>query len=40
MEELRIDFPRPRHQLTTRAEGRFMEIRNQIYKQISNQNAA
>jgi NitT/TauT family transport system ATP-binding protein len=38
IEELRIDFPRPRHQLTTRAEGRFMEIRNQIYKQISNEN--
>jgi len=40
IEELRIDFPRPRHQLATRAEGRFMEIRNQIYKQISNENTA
>ena len=33
-------LPRPRHQLATRAEGRFMEIRNQIYKQISNENTA
>ena len=40
IEELRIDFPRPRQQLTTRAEARFMEIRNQIYKQISNENTA
>jgi NitT/TauT family transport system ATP-binding protein len=38
IEELRVDFPRPRHQVTTRAEGRFMEIRNQIYKQISNES--
>jgi NitT/TauT family transport system ATP-binding protein len=37
IEELRVDFTRPRHQVTTRAEGRFMEIRNQIYKQISNE---
>lgn len=40
IEELRIDFPRPRQQVTTRAEASFMEIRNQIYKQISNQNTA
>ncbi len=40
IEELRIEFPRPRDQVTTRAEGRFMEIRNQIYKQISNESAA
>jgi NitT/TauT family transport system ATP-binding protein len=40
IEELRIDFPRPRHQLATRAERRFMEIRNQIYKQISNENTS
>jgi hypothetical protein len=26
--------------VTTRAEGRFMEIRNQIYNQISNENTA
>jgi NitT/TauT family transport system ATP-binding protein len=40
IEELRIEFPRPRNQLTTRGQGRFMEIRNQIYRQISNQSAA
>ena len=40
IEEVRIEFPRPRDQVTTRAEGRFMEIRNQIYKQISNESAA
>jgi NitT/TauT family transport system ATP-binding protein len=40
IQELRIDFPRPRQQVTTRAEARFMEIRNQIYKQISNENTA
>jgi NitT/TauT family transport system ATP-binding protein len=34
IEELRIEFPRPRGQVTTRAETRFMEIRNQIYRQI------
>lgn len=38
IEELPVDFPRPRHQVATRAEKRFMEIRNQIYKQISNQS--
>src|SRR6059036_385994 len=36
VEELRIDFPRPRDQVTTRAEGRFMELRNHIYQRISN----
>jgi NitT/TauT family transport system ATP-binding protein len=36
VEELQIDFPRPRNQLTTRAEVRFMEIRNNIYQRISN----
>jgi NitT/TauT family transport system ATP-binding protein len=40
IEELRVDFPRPRHQVTTRGEGRFMEMRNQIYRQISNESAA
>jgi NitT/TauT family transport system ATP-binding protein len=34
MEELPVDFPRPRHQLTTRAEPRFMALRNDIYRQI------
>lgn len=38
-EELRIDFPRPRNQVTTRAETRFMEIRNRIYRKISNESA-
>lgn len=38
-EELRIDFPRPRNQVTTRAEARFMEIRNRIYRKISNESA-
>jgi NitT/TauT family transport system ATP-binding protein len=38
IEELRIEFPRPRNQVTTRAEGRFMQIRNQIYRQISNED--
>jgi len=36
MQELKIDFPRPRHQVTTRAETRFMELRNDIYRQIGN----
>src|SRR5437016_12605544 len=40
IEELRIDFPRPRNQVTTRGEIRFMEIRHKIYKQISNENTA
>jgi NitT/TauT family transport system ATP-binding protein len=40
VQELRIDFPRPRDQVTTRAEARFMEIRNDIYRQISNRGAA
>jgi NitT/TauT family transport system ATP-binding protein len=40
VEELAIDFPRPRNQLTTRAEGRFMEIRNRIYQRISNESSA
>jgi NitT/TauT family transport system ATP-binding protein len=35
-DEIEITFPRPRHQVTTRAEGRFMEIRNAIYDQIRN----
>jgi NitT/TauT family transport system ATP-binding protein len=37
VEELRIDFARPRDQVATRAEGRFMELRNDIYKRISNE---
>lgn len=34
VQEIKIDFPRPRHQVTTRAEARFMAIRNDIYRQI------
>jgi len=37
IEELKIDFARPRNQVTTRAEARFMELRNDIYRQIGNQ---
>jgi NitT/TauT family transport system ATP-binding protein len=40
IQELKIDFPRPRDQVTTRAEARFMKIRNDIYRQISNRGAA
>jgi NitT/TauT family transport system ATP-binding protein len=36
IEELPIDFARPRNQLSTRAEARFMETRNNIYRKISN----
>jgi NitT/TauT family transport system ATP-binding protein len=36
--ELKIDFSRPRHQVTTRAAARFMELRNEIYRQIGNQS--
>ncbi|HSQ12566.1 MAG TPA: ABC transporter ATP-binding protein [Candidatus Deferrimicrobium sp.] len=39
MQELKSDFPRPRHQVTTRAEARFMELRNDIYRQIGTQGA-
>ena len=35
IEEMPIDFPRPRDQVSTRAQARFMEIRNRIYRQIS-----
>jgi NitT/TauT family transport system ATP-binding protein len=34
IQELGIDFPRPRNQLATRAEPRFMALRNDIYRQI------
>ncbi len=36
VEELRIDFARPRNQETTRAEARFMTMRNEIYHRIRN----
>ncbi|HUK40334.1 MAG TPA: ABC transporter ATP-binding protein, partial [Candidatus Acidoferrales bacterium] len=37
IQELRIDFSRPRNQIETRADARFMEMRNQIYRRISNE---
>jgi NitT/TauT family transport system ATP-binding protein len=39
LEELPIDFARPRNQVVTRAEARFMEIRNRIYQRIRNEGA-
>jgi len=36
IDEIRISFPRPRNQVSTRAEARFMEIRNDIYRKIRN----
>lgn len=39
IEELRIGLPRPRNQETTRAEARFMGMRNDIYRRISNPGA-
>jgi len=36
VQELKIDFARPRDQVKTRAEARFMELRNNIYRQIGN----
>jgi ABC-type nitrate/sulfonate/bicarbonate transport system ATPase subunit len=40
LEELRIDFVRPRHQVATRGEARFMELRNEIYRRISHEGTA
>ena len=40
IEELRIDLPRPRNQLATRAEESFMKMRNQIYQRIRGDGAA
>ena len=37
VEELPIDFARPRNQVVTRAQPRFMEIRNRIYQRIRNE---
>jgi NitT/TauT family transport system ATP-binding protein len=34
IDEIKIAFSRPRNQVTTRADGRFMEIRNDVYRQI------
>jgi NitT/TauT family transport system ATP-binding protein len=38
IEELHVDFSRPRQQMVTRSAAGFMEIRNRIYKQISNES--
>jgi NitT/TauT family transport system ATP-binding protein len=38
-EEISVPFLRPRDQLSTRAEARFMEIRNDIYRKISHSAA-
>jgi NitT/TauT family transport system ATP-binding protein len=40
IEELRVGFLRPRNQLTTRAEPRFMELRNTIYQRIRQESVA
>ncbi|HEX2932555.1 MAG TPA: ABC transporter ATP-binding protein [Candidatus Binatia bacterium] len=40
VQELEIDFPRPRHQVTTRTEPRFMELRNDIYRRIGRLEAS
>ena len=39
IKEVKSDFARPRHQVTTRAAARFMELRNEIYRQIGNPSA-
>jgi len=39
MQELDIPFRRPRDQVATRADAQFMELRNRIYRQISNQSS-
>jgi len=39
IEELSIDFARPRNQVITRSQPRFMEIRNRIYQRIRNESA-
>ena len=36
IDEIDVGFPRPRNQVSTRAEARFMEIRNDIYRKIRN----
>ncbi len=38
IDEIKVDFSRPRDQVSTRAERRFMEIRNDIYGKIRNLN--
>jgi NitT/TauT family transport system ATP-binding protein len=36
IDDIDVGFPRPRNQVSTRAEARFMEIRNDIYRKIRN----
>jgi NitT/TauT family transport system ATP-binding protein len=38
--EVRVDFARPRNQITTRAETHFMELRNEIYQRIRQESSA
>jgi NitT/TauT family transport system ATP-binding protein len=40
IEELPIDFLRPRNQMITRAQPGFMELRNRIYQRIHNESAS
>ena len=35
LQTIDVDLSRPRHQITTRADAKFMELRNEIYRQIS-----
>ncbi|MBI4522473.1 MAG: ABC transporter ATP-binding protein [Deltaproteobacteria bacterium] len=35
IERIDVDLTRPRNQLATRSEGKFLQLRNEIYKQIS-----
>jgi NitT/TauT family transport system ATP-binding protein len=39
IQEMKTDFSRPRDQVTTRAAARFMQLRNEIYRQIGNHSA-
>ena len=39
VETIQVDLERPRNQVATRANARFMELRNEIYRQISNHRA-
>jgi NitT/TauT family transport system ATP-binding protein len=39
IDEIRVTLPRPRNQLSTRADAHFMEMRNAIYRKISNPSA-
>ncbi len=39
IQKIDVKLNRPRNQLTSRADQKFMELRNEIYKQISNESA-